>query len=36
MLTDVIKTAKKKKYYDELIPNSKNKAKATWKIIKKR
>jgi len=35
ILTDVIKTAKKK-YYDELIFKSKNKTKTTWKIIKKK
>jgi hypothetical protein len=34
-LTDVIKTAKKKVYYDELIFKSKNKTKTTWKIIEK-
>jgi hypothetical protein len=34
ILTDVIKTAKKK-YYDELIFKFKNKTKTTWKIIKK-
>jgi len=35
ILTDIIKTAKKKKYYVELIFKSKNKTKTTWKIIKK-
>jgi len=34
ILIDVLKTAKEK-YYDELISKSKNKAKTTWKIIKK-
>jgi len=33
ILTNVIKTAKK--YYDELTSKSQNKAKTTWKIIKK-
>jgi len=27
---------RKKKYYDELISESKNKTKTTWKIIKKK
>ena len=35
ILTDIIKTAKQKMYYDELIFKSKNKTKTTWKIIKK-
>jgi regulator of sigma D len=38
ILTDVIKTAKKKQYVKlivKLISKSKNKAKTTWKIIKK-
>jgi hypothetical protein len=35
ILTDVIKTAKQKMYYNELIFKFKNKTKTTWKIIKK-
>jgi len=34
ILTDIIKT-EKKKFYNELIFQSKNKTKTTWKIIKK-
>jgi len=35
MLSEVIKEAKKKLYYKEVITKSKNKMKTTWNIIRK-